>query len=186
LSLFEYVAIAFSLIFSFAVLRLVGGISYALEPGRVYWVHAAHVGFQLLGSVISFWVMWSFREVEWTLPKFLLVLTGPTLYYFNASVLVPEAPASVESWREHYFSVRKRYWGAVCLWSLFATINGSVLLGMPLVHFMRTPPMVIFSLGIVGIVSASPRVHATLAIVLSCLAPLTALIFLSRPGALAQ
>jgi hypothetical protein len=111
LSLFEYVAIAFSLIFSFAVLRLVGGISYALEPGRVYWVHAAHVGFQLLGNVISFWVMWSYREVEWTLPTFLFVLTGPTLYYFNASVLIPEAPASVESWRAHYFSVRKRYWG---------------------------------------------------------------------------
>ena len=128
----------------------------------------------------------SFREVEWTLPKFLLVLIGPTLYYFNASVLIPEAPASVESWRAHYFSVRKRYWGAICLWSLAALINGSALLGLPLLDPTRTPPVLLSLLGITGIVSASPRVHAILAIILTCLAPLSALILLSLPGELAQ
>jgi len=33
-TLFEYLAIAFSLVFSFAAVRLVGGLPYALEPGR--------------------------------------------------------------------------------------------------------------------------------------------------------
>jgi len=127
-SLFEYVAIAFSLIFSFSVMRLVGGISHALAPDRRYWVHAVNVGFQLLATAVSFWMMWSFRDVDWTLQGFLLVLAGPALYYFNATLLVPEVPASIESWRVHYFAVCRRYWAAICLYAvILATTTTSLL-----------------------------------------------------------
>ncbi len=186
MSLFEYVAVAYSLIFSFAVMRLIGGISYAFDRDRIYWVHATHVCYQLLATAISFWIMWSFREIEWTLGGFLLVLAGPGIYYFNATVLIPEAPASIESWRAHYFSVRKRYWGAICVWSLVSTASSSALLGMPLVDPMRTPQVFLFALGIGGMASARPRVHEMLAIALASLTPLGAFIFLSQPGAIAQ
>jgi hypothetical protein len=185
MSLFEYVAIAFSLIFSFAVLRLVGGISHVLDPGRRYWVHAAHVCFQLLATAVSFWIMFSYRDVEWTLPGFLLVLVIPALFYFNANVLIPEAPASIESWRVHYFAIRKRYWIAVCLWTVVTSITSTTLLEVPIVHHSRAVQLLIFAFGVGGIVSASPRVHETLAI-LTCLLPITALFFASLPAPLAQ
>jgi hypothetical protein len=130
--------------------------------------------------------MWSFRDVDWTLPGFLLVLTGPAIYYFNASVLIPEAPASIESWRVHYFSVRKRYWLAICLWSLLTSIGNFTLLGIPIVHPARFFQLFLVVLGVTGIVSAKPRVHAILAIILTCLLPFGAFIFLSLPGSLAQ
>jgi len=164
LSQFEYIAIAFSLIYSFAVMRLVGGISHVLDPGRRYWVHAALVGFQLVASAVSFWLMWSYRDVEWTLPAFLSVLAGPTLFYFNATVLIPEAPAAIESWRVHYLSVRKRYWVAICLWALVVAATDTALVGEPLVHPARAFQGCFFALGVSGAVSENPRAHSILAL----------------------
>ena len=186
LSLFEYVTIAFSLIYSFSVMRLVGGISDSLDPGRRYWVHAAHVGFQLVASAVSFWLMWSFREITWTLPAFLVVLVGPALFYFNATLLVPEAPAAIASWRVHYFAVRRRYWVAICLWALVVAITSSALRELPLVHPGLAFQSFILVLGVSGVVSASPRVHEILAF-LVWLVPLAGIVReLLVPGALAQ
>jgi hypothetical protein len=39
MTLFEYLAIAFGLLFSMTALRLVGGLPAALDPDRRFWVH---------------------------------------------------------------------------------------------------------------------------------------------------
>jgi hypothetical protein len=166
-------------------MRLVGGISHSLDPGRRYWVHAVHVGFQLLASAGSFWAMLSYRDVEWTFPAFLLVLAGPSLFYFNATVLIPEAPATIESWRVHYFAVRRRYWIAICLWALVDATTDSVLLEIPLVHPSRAVQGFFFALGVSGVVSANLRVHETLAL-LVWLLPLAAATSALGPGFVPQ
>ena len=162
LSQFEYIAIAFSLIYSFSVMRLVSGISHALDPDRRYWVHLAHVGFQLAASAVSFWVMWSYHDAEWSLRTFLLVLAGPALFYFNATVLIPEAAAAIESWRVHYFSVCKRYWVAICLWALVVAATDLALLEEPLLDPARAIQSYFLALGVTGAVSENPRVHSIL------------------------
>jgi hypothetical protein len=162
LSQFEYIAIAFSLIYSFSVMRLVGGISHALDPNRRHWVHLAHVGFQLAASAVSFWVMWSYHDAEWTLRTFLLVLAGPALFYFNATVLIPEAATAIESWRVHYFSVRRRYWVAICLWAIVVAATDFALLGAPLLDPARAMQSYFLALGVTGAVSEDPRVHSIL------------------------
>ena len=40
MNLFEHVAVAFSMVLSFGVVRLLDGLRPALVPGRRYWVHA--------------------------------------------------------------------------------------------------------------------------------------------------
>jgi hypothetical protein len=147
-------------------MRLVGGISHALDPGRRSWVHVTHVGFQLMASVVSFWLMWSYRDVEWTLSAFVLVLAGPTLFYFNATVLIPEAPATIESWRVHYFSIRMRYWVAISLWTLVVGATNYVLLGTPLLQPERAVQGFFFALGVAGAVSENPRTHSILALLI--------------------
>ncbi len=101
MTLFEYLAIAYSLVFSFSAMRLVGGLPHALDPNRRYWLHVCWVLIQLVGTAGQFWLFWSYRDVEWSYPRFLLTLANPSLLYFNACTLVPEAPASVESWRTY-------------------------------------------------------------------------------------
>ena len=79
MTLFEYLAIAFSLLYSLAALRLLGGLPAALAPGRRYSLHLGLSVILLLWVAISFWTFWSLRDVEWTFPGFLIALAVPGL-----------------------------------------------------------------------------------------------------------
>ena len=109
MTLFEYLAIAFSLVLSFSAIRLVGGLPHALRREGRYWVHVAFVVGLLFSVTNAFWVFWSFREISWNYPKFLLALLNPGILYLLAATLVPENPETVRSWRDHYYAVRRRF-----------------------------------------------------------------------------
>ena len=162
-------------------MRLVGGMAHTLDPSRRYWVHAAHVGFQLVASAMSFWAMLAYRDLEWSFPAFLLVLVVPSLFYFNATLLIPDAPATIESWRAHYFAVRRRYWIAICLWVFVDATIDYALLEEPLAHPARAVQGFFFILGATGVVSTNARVHEILALLL-WLVPIAAIAGPSGPG----
>jgi hypothetical protein len=183
---FEYLAIAFSLLFSFATVRLVGGISYALAPGRRYWVHLSLVFHELLRVAAGFWAFWSFRAITWTFPTYLLALVGPGLVYFLAATLVPADPTKVASWRDFYFGVRRRYFLAIILWAVAVATTTTILVKMPLLHPFRLVQLGFLAFGVVGATFASPRVHAGLALVSLVLPAIAALTVLLRPGSLAN
>jgi hypothetical protein len=183
-SLFEYVAIAFTLVFSYTAMRLIGGLPAALDHERRYWVHTTLVIGQLFSTAAIFWTFWSFRDVDWTLGSFLLVLTSPGLIYYNACALVPENPETVVSWRTYYYSARRRYFTGVGLWALSVAITSSVILELPVVHPVRTIQGSALALGLVGASTANPRVHAGIAVFMA-LFVLSAAALVARPGALA-
>jgi hypothetical protein len=162
MTLFEYLAIAFSLVFSFAGMRLVGGLPHAVQRRRRYWVHLSIVCFQLLATVMVFWLFWSFRTVEWTFPTFLLALASPVLLYFNACTIVPENPSAVESWRDYYYSVRTRYFFGLSCWVVAVAIISTVVLGLPLLHPGRAAQAALLAAGVTGVLSSNERVHAGL------------------------
>lgn len=184
MSLFEYLAIAFSLVFSFAAMRLVSGLPHAVDPRRRFWIHLTLVSLHFLIVAVVFWIFWSYRDVEWSLARFLLALAVPVLLYFNACVLIPEDPASVESWRDYYFSARRRYFVGICLWALAAFAASSIMLDLPLTHPARVIQATAFALGVLGAASGHPRVHAGIAISLLGLASIASFAMASRPGAL--
>jgi len=185
-TLFEYLAIAFSLVFSFAAVRLVGGLPYALEPGRRYWVHLAFVFHELLRVAAGFWVFWSFREIAWSFPRFLLALVGPGLVYFLAAALVPADPSGVDSWHDFYFGVRRRYFLGIACWAVAVAIATTILVQMPWFHPFRLVQLAFLAFGIVGATSESSRVHAGLALVSLALPAIATLTVLLRPGSLAN
>jgi len=164
MTLFEYLAIAFSLVFSFTVLRLVGGLPHATRPGRIYWVHLTFLSAGLLNIVGWFWAFWSYRDVTWTYPKFLLALGSPSALYFLAALLVPNDPASVSSWRDYYFSMRRRLFIGLACWGVVSALTPTIVLGMPVLHPARSGQVVTVVLAIVGLSSENPRVHAGLAV----------------------
>ncbi len=55
MTLFEYLAAGYVLILSFAVLRGVAGVPYALRPSSRYWVHAVYLSSLLANCLVSFW-----------------------------------------------------------------------------------------------------------------------------------
>lgn len=164
MTLFEYLAIAFSLLFSFSVMRLVSGLPHAVRRGRRYWIHLSFVCLQLFATVLIFWLFWSLRTVVWNFPAFMLVLTSPGLIYYNACTLIPENPSAIESWSDYYYSVRTRYFIGISCWMLAAATISTVVLELPLLHPARGAQAAFFAAGVVGATSASPRVHAGLVV----------------------
>jgi hypothetical protein len=169
MTLFEYLAIAFSLLYSLAALRLLGGLPAALAPGRRYSLHLGLSVLLLLWVAISFWTFWSLRDVDWTFPGFLIALAVPGLLYYCAAVLIPENPNDVESWRTLYFDVHRRCFGGLAAWAVAAAVSATVNLGMGLGHPARAVHAVGTVVGLVGATSSSPRVHRALVVLMALL-----------------
>jgi hypothetical protein len=184
LTLFEYIAIAFSLVYSFTLLRLVSGLPSATRPGRIYWVHLVLLLTYLLWVVNWFWAFWSYRDAEWTYLRYILALSTPAAQYYVAVVFVPSEPSEVASWRDYYFSVRRRLFIGFGVAALLTDLTSTVLVGMPFDHPARLGTLGNLLAAIVGFRFEDPRVHGGLAVV----AFLTVLAFgamvLTLPGAL--
>lgn len=164
MTLFEYVAVAASLICSFVAVRLLGGIAAALRPGARYWLHAAWL-FMMFGTLsVQWWFFWSYRDVDWTYSRFILALSPLALLYVLASLVVPADPMQVESWRVYFYEIRVRVF-ALTLGILAAMVTTTVvLLGHPLLHSRRVIPGAMALLFMTGMISDRPKVQEAIAI----------------------
>lgn len=185
MTLFEYLAIAFGLLYSVAALRLLGGLPAAMDPRRRYSLHLGLLLVNLFVVIVSFWTFWSLRDVEWTFMGFLVALTIPGLLFYMAAVLVPENPEDVASWRDHYFSVHTRWFGGMAAWGIGAATSASMNLGMGLAHPARLVHLLTVGIGVLGTSTARPRVHGVIVSAMCLLVVATLAAHLS-PGWLAQ
>jgi hypothetical protein len=184
MALFEYIAIAISLVYSFTVMRLVSGLPYATRRGRIYWVHLVLLIAFLLWIANAFWAFWSYHDAEWTYFRYILALAGPAAQYYVAVVLVPNEPAEVTSWRDHYFSARRRLWIGFGVAAVLLDLNSTVLVGMPVSHPARLGTLGNLVAAIVGLRVEDARVHGGLAVVGLLAVIAYAAVFLAQPGAL--
>jgi hypothetical protein len=184
-TLFEYLAAANTLILSFAVLRLLAGVAHAVRPGRLYWVHLCWLSAAIAFCLIGFWTFWSYREFEWTFPLFIGVLAHPMLVYVFCSLVVPADPPRVESWRDYFFSVRIRLLGTGVLFMGSVLLQNQVLLGISPLQLAALGPWTLLAICAIGLTSATPRLHAVLAVGPPVLALITILV-LSGPDSLAS
>ncbi len=186
MTLFEYLAIAYSLVFGFAAMRLLGGLPSAIDAQRRYWVHLGFVLILLYSTASVFWVFWSYKNVEWDFLKFLLSLTSPACLFYLTATMVPENPAEVASWREHYYQVRLRYFLGVCCWSVAIAVSTTVLVDMPLTHPTRIASGLILATGGIGAVTDDPRVHGGMVFVIAAAFAVFSTSVLLQPGPLAR
>lgn len=165
MTLFEYLAVAFSLVLSFSATRLLAGFSHAARPDRRYWVHFTFVVCQFLGTTLAFWNIWSFREATWTLHTFAITLAIPSSLFFVSCALIPEQPSAIDSWHTYYFAARKRIFAGYTAVSLAIFLATALVLDVPLLHPMHTTQLLGLSVGLVGFSLQGERVHAALALV---------------------
>ena len=186
MTLFEYLTAGFVLILSFAVIRALLGIPHVLHRTSRYWVHVAWLILGLANCLVTFWAFWSYRDIEWTLPRFIIALGTPaTLFVFN-SILIPADPASVSSWRKHFFDVRISLFvtGAVSVVLIFVT--NYMILGVSLRH-----PIVIFCvvwlvIYLVGLASDNSVLHSVLAFTVLSVFAAGILTLFAQPQSLLQ
>jgi hypothetical protein len=129
MTLFEYLAVAASIVLSLSVAQLLSALRYISIRERRYWVHMAWVAEMLFVHVVIWWSMWPYREVEaWNFGMFGVFLLGPGFLYVASDALVTHSPAEVESWEDHFISIRRWFFGAYALLIGAAALRRWVLL----------------------------------------------------------
>ena len=130
MELFDYIAIAFSFVYTTAAIRLIGGLSAAINKDRRYIVHLLFIVIMIVSIITSFWGIWAHRYLEdWKLYKFIFLLIDGALYYFIATVLVPENPNEIDSWKNHYYKNKNKLFYAMLTFLVYIQLNGFVLTG---------------------------------------------------------
>jgi hypothetical protein len=181
-TLFEFLTAAVSIVLALAVVRLVEGLRPAVESEGRYWVHWGWVVGKVVSCLIFWWNLWAAREgVAWNFLSFAFVFIGPIILYMQASVLVPQNPASIPSWREHFLSIHRSFYIANALLLLHLLTSPLVLAGV-------LPPMpapIVLSLGciasVVGAASNSVRVQEVVAALMFATIFMAALTLLFDP-----
>ena len=162
---FEYIAIAYSMVLSFTVLRALSVIPHAVRSGRRYWVHTAWVCGTLAATITMFWNFWFYREIEWTLPLLVLVLANPAILFVIASLLAPTDASATESWRDYFFSVRLRLFITGIAWSLSGLTELFVLVDLPPLHPANVQMGLVLLVTVVGAASERPEIQSALVLV---------------------
>ena len=164
MTLFEYLAVFVSIVLSFGVIRLLDGVPVVVRHDRRYLIHVTWVFIILFMHVNYWWVLWSYNiDIAWNYPRFLLVLASPVLLYSLAITLVPRDTDSVESWRDHFYSVHARFFGLFAFWWLVIGLANLFVLSQPLINGLRLTQGTFIVLCLVGAVTKRPRFHGLLA-----------------------
>ncbi len=180
---FEYIAIAYSMVLSFTVLRALSVLPHAVRSGRHYWVHTTWVGLTLATTVGVFWNFWFYREIEWTLPLLVLVLANPAILFVLASLLAPTDALATDSWREYFFSIRLRLFVTAIAWDLSGLVEIWVLVDLPAFHPANVQLGALLVAHLVGAISKRPAVQSAVvvAILLATLPTLVGALPLALP-----
>ena len=166
MDLFSYLTIALSFVYTAAVLRLIGGVSSATNKESRYSVHLILIIVSVLSIILSFWTTWALKEIEWTLPKFLLTLIDPILAYFIATVLVPDNPNEIKSWRKYYYNNKTKYFTTLLIFILYIQVHGTVLLNQELNHPAKFAALIGLIPVFLGFKSSNHKVHLSIALFL--------------------
>jgi len=164
MELFDYLTIALSFVYSAAVLRVIGGLSAATNKENRYVVHLILILVSILSIVFSFWTSWSMKETEWTLPKFIFSLIDPALAFFIATVLIPENPNEIKSWKEYYYKNKNKYFIAILIYVIYIAFHSTILLNKPVFHAGNIAALIGLIPVVMGLKSSNHKIHLGIAI----------------------
>lgn len=167
MSEFEFLFTGITIVLALAIARLLEGLRDTFDRRRRYWIHYLWVVNRLLFVFATLLGAFGARDrTGQDLFFFVMTLTPPAVVFLQANALVTPQPAAIEDWRDHYWSVKKWFFGSNML--LVLGIFGVSTYGMaaelgPIQRY--APPVVGLVLSVVGYRSSSERVHGVLAVV---------------------
>jgi len=150
---------------SFVVARLVTTLPDILDRSRRYWVHTTWAMATIGNVVFSWWAIFKYREITWTLFRFLLFVSPAVCLLFVAAALAPDEPSEVGSWREHYFGVCRQLVAATIAFHLIVAAFNTLVL-----ESADTVQLAAITAGIAllltpALLTRRPQVHGGVAVV---------------------
>ena len=149
---------------SFAMARLVSALPQILDKPRRYWVHSTWAAATVANVIFSWWSIFRYREVAWTMFRFLLFVAPAVGILFIAAALAPDEPSEISSSREHYYRIHRQLVGATLFfWVAVAVANAMLLEPFSPVEIVATVSVVVILAP--ALVTKNARVQGGVAIV---------------------
>ena len=128
-------------------------------PAHVLWVTALFAAI-----LITWWTSWIFRDVEWTLPKYLYMAITPVLMFVCTSLINPDdAQEETINLQEHFLSIRRVFLLCFLFTALSTYIDSTVLLGAPFWYPERALHAVLLSAVLAGLFTERKNLHTLFA-----------------------
>ena len=157
---------AVSVLMSFGVVRLLDGLRATLRSGSRYWVHSGWVLIRLSSYVLLWWGSWAVHDMEvWNLPRFALYLVPFGLVYLQATALVTTHPAQVRDWRSHYYEIRVWFFAVNIIYMVTLYLSTVAFGALAASLAITVPFLITVVISLVGCISASHKVHATIVVI---------------------
>ena len=94
MSFFEFVLVITSVIYALSIAQLLAGISRIAQSDleqKLYLPHAGWVTILFLSTLLTWWSLWEFRDIEWTFAAYVLFVMQPVVIYFACSLIAPNS-----------------------------------------------------------------------------------------------
>ena len=170
---FEFLIVAFSILISMAIARLLEGIVHQARYRSGDWMHSSWLVLVLLNALTLWWVLWELNQATWSFYAFLVLLTGPMLIFAQAAVLIPSDPNTVKDWRAHFFANAKFFFLLRAVAVVQTIIAGHFIAGVLPSRILYVGP-VIFVVFVVAAYTQNQRYHLAV-LVLSVVMALAAI-----------
>lgn len=141
MSFFEFVLVIASVIYALGVAQLLAGASRVAQSDleqRFYYPHAAWMMILFIAPLLTWWSLWSFRDIAWTFAAYLLIILQPVIIYFACSLIAPISFAkSVTTLEAHFSRIRRPLYVAQIINLTISSTDGVFLIGEPFWHAGR-------------------------------------------------
>ncbi len=163
MSIFEFVLVTVSLIMALGITLLLRHIAAVIRYRKsieLYWVALTWMAFQFVTVTWVWWSLWDFAAVEWTYPRFLYLLAGPTLHFIAISMLVStDVSKPNASLIENFSSIRVPFMLVLSAVQVFVALDGWVFGVEPLWNSLRALQVAMLFLYLTAAISPKPIVQ---------------------------
>jgi hypothetical protein len=172
-NLFEFVLALYVVLAGLGLTLLVRSIGQIIEARsrvKLYWIHTGWLVFTFLTHVSSWFLVWTFRDVEsWKVGEFVLLLSVPTVLYLVSHVSVPEIPEddSRHDLRSYYYARYRLILGLLGATILLNIANEYFLLDQFALTQLTAFRLTVLAALCVGFATPRPRVHAAVVVFLT-------------------
>jgi hypothetical protein len=174
---FDYLSVLISIVLGLGITNLLTGLA-ALVRHRdrviAYWPLPVWMVTVFLIHVQTWWALFGLRGTEqWSFASFLVVLLQPVALFVMTALIVPDVAGVARiDLRTAFFRETRGFFGALFL-ALLASLAKNLILSGTFPEGRNLAAHIVFiAIALVGGVSRSPRIHATLAplglILLAC------------------
>lgn len=183
---FEYVSVLISIILGLGITVLLTGLADIIRNYhivKVYWPYLIWILIVFILHIQEWWISYSLRsELEWTLPRFLFVITYPIVLFILAHLLFPQKwTKKGVNLKLFYFNNFPKYFGAALLLLVISILQNHFLLNYSLSDQYVQFVMAFFFLAMLGAHSKKEVLHMAMSLLMLLLLLLS---FILRPDQL--